>query len=190
MSILQVTTSKTSAVSRNMSSDSFCIKQRDQEILDTNKPSTPSTSGVAPLSQVSPSMVSKAFINIQSRKKLIYDNPAAESPNNKDGLIKMLFSKINGLEKKIATLESDAELNKVVTAHLLTEIDKQNQYSRRPCFIITSIKPSAMTHNDNGDDESHDDEPDKENIINILAETGLKQDEIASDIEKLHPIAP
>ena len=82
-------------------------------------------------------------------------------------LAKRLESKVKTLEGKIVDLKTNMAVITSVNNKLRVMVDSQEQYSRRPCMVITRIVTPDK-------DISNDD--DQEAIINVIKEeTGIQK---------------
>ena len=94
-------------------------------------------------------------------------------------VVNTLVEKIFIKEKRMMQLEVEGQLSVShhVTDVLKTKLDDQEAYSRRPCLVVAGVNKSIP------EGRSLTDE-----IVEILAQTGMQEDEINSNIDKLHEI--
>ena len=91
--------------------------------------------------------------------------------------IDKLMKRISTLEGKFHELEGRLLITRNVNRHLESMIDSQAQYSRRPCLVI------------NGMAEPENESDDEKLILSRLKEeTGIDEDVIQQNIDKIHPI--
>ena len=81
------------------------------------------------------------------------------------------------IEKRMKQLEGQLSVSHHVTHVLKTKLDDQEAYSRRPCLVVAGVDKSIP------EGRSLTDE-----IAEILAQTGIQEDEINNNIDKLHEI--
>ena len=92
-------------------------------------------------------------------------------------VVNALEEKIFIMEKRMMQLEGQLSVSHHVTDVLKTKLDDQEAYSRRPCLVVAGVDKSIP------EGRSLTDE-----IVEILAQTGIQKDEINNNIDKLHEI--
>ena len=92
-------------------------------------------------------------------------------------VVNALVEKIFIMEKRMMQLEGQLSVSHHVTDVLKTKLDDQEAYSRRPCLVVAVVDKSIP------EGRSLTDE-----IVEILAQTGIQEDEINNNIDKLHEI--
>ena len=86
------------------------------------------------------------------------------------------MKRITTLEERFYELEGRLLITQTVNRHLESMIDSQAQYSRRPCLVINRMaKPGNES-----DDE-------KLILFRLKEETGIDEDVIKQNIDKIHP---
>ena len=92
-------------------------------------------------------------------------------------VVNALLEKIFIMEKQMMQLEGQLSVSHHVTDVLKTKLDDQEAHSRRPCLVVAGVDKSIP------EGRSLTDE-----IVEILAQTGIQEDEINNNIDKLHEI--
>ena len=91
--------------------------------------------------------------------------------------IDKLMKRIITLEGKFHELEGRLLITQTVNRHLESMIDSQVQYSCRPCLVINGM---AEPRNESDDE--------KLVVSRLKEETGIDEDVIQQNIDKIHPI--
>ena len=92
-------------------------------------------------------------------------------------VVNALVENIFIMEKRMMQLEGQLSVSHHVTDVLKTKLDDQEAYSRRPCLVVAGVD-KGITEGRSLTDE----------IVEILAQTGIQEDEINNNIDKLHEI--
>lgn len=108
-------------------------------------------------------------LSLASLKSLIDEKDLAIK--NLEKHVNKLEGKVNHLEGKVLMLEGHLSLAKTVSSRLECMVDSQEQYSRRPCVVVDGIVNGSFDH-----------------VVKILAETGIHEQEVRDNIDKMHPI--
>ena len=94
--------------------------------------------------------------------------------------IEKLLQRVEVLENKVQMLESSMMVTKTTSDNLKIMLDNQQQYSRRPCMIVTGMSPP-------GNEVSNTE--DAENVLSVLStESGLDKNIIEQNVDKIHPV--
>ena len=96
---------------------------------------------------------------------------------DQENVISTLINRIKFLATKVNKLESHIIVSERVQEILATDIDLQEQYSRRSCIIVSGLKKNGR-HEDIT--ELH------QTVVNSLSETGITKTEVGENIDKLH----
>ena len=92
-------------------------------------------------------------------------------------VVNAIVSKVLQLEEKVQSLEGVLATSRHVSTMLQIQLDNQEAYSRRPCFVVSGV------------DSNLKQEELQTEIINIISETtNTEKNEVINNIDKMHEI--
>ena len=97
-------------------------------------------------------------------------------------VITRMQEKIHALEAKVYRLEGQMNVTQTANSHLSNMVDAKEQYSRRPCLVVTGMaKPGHKKGADNSDDL-------KQVMETLERKFEISQDVIKNNLAKMHAI--
>ena len=108
------------------------------------------------------------------------EDELTEKEKQQQEIIEKLLQRVEALENRVQLLESSVTVTKTTSDNLKVMLDNQQQYSRRPCMVVTGMMSPGNEVSNTEDAES---------VLSVLSEeSGIDKDIIKQNVDKIHPI--